>query len=51
MRDLTVIGGHPLLHKAAMGAVRQWDYKPPEFYGESVEIVAAIAALFRLSLD
>jgi periplasmic protein TonB len=49
VRDLNVIGGHPLLRKAAMDAVRQWIYKPPVLNGESVEIVAPIAVIFRLN--
>lgn len=48
VRDLNVISGHPLLRKAALDAVRQWIYKPPVLNGESVEIVAPIAVIFRL---
>jgi protein TonB len=49
VRDLSVISGHPLLRKAALDAVRQWIYKPPVLNGESVEIVAPIAVIFRLN--
>ncbi len=49
VRDLSVVSGHPLLRKAAIDAVRQWIYKPPVLNGESVEIVAPIAVIFRLN--
>jgi periplasmic protein TonB len=49
VRELNVTGGHVLLRKAAMDAVRQWIYKPPVLNGESVEIVAPIAVVFRLN--
>ncbi len=49
VRELKVTGGHVLLRKAAMDAVRQWIYKPPVLNGESVEIVAPIAVVFRLN--
>lgn len=49
VRELTIVSGHPLLRKAAVDAVRQWIYKPPVLNGESVEIVAPIAVVFRLN--
>jgi periplasmic protein TonB len=49
VRGLNVISGHPLLRKAAIDAVSQWIYKPPVLNGESVEIVAPIAVIFRLN--
>jgi periplasmic protein TonB len=49
VRDLSVVSGHPLLRKAAIDAVRQWIYKPPVLNGESVEIIAPIAVIFRLN--
>ncbi|MGA7239812.1 MAG: TonB family protein [Bryobacteraceae bacterium] len=49
VRDLSVVSGHPLLRNAAIDAVRQWIYKPPVLNGESVEIVAPIAVIFRLN--
>jgi periplasmic protein TonB len=49
VRDLNVVSGHPLLRKAALDAVRQWIYKPPVLNGESVEIVAPVAVIFRLN--
>jgi len=49
VRDLRVVSGHPLLRKAAIDAVRQWIYKPPALNGESVEIVAPIAVIFKLN--
>jgi protein TonB len=49
VRDLSVVSGHPLLRRAAIDAVRQWIYKPPVLNGESVEIVAPVAVIFRLN--
>ncbi len=49
VRELSVVSGHPLLRNAALEAVRQWIYKPPSLGGESVEIVAPIAVIFRLN--
>lgn len=49
LRELSVIGGHPLLRKAAIDAVKQWIYKPPVLNGESVEVVAPIAVISRLN--
>jgi protein TonB len=49
VRELSVVSGHPLLRNAALDAVRQWIYKPPSLGGESVEIVAPIAVIFRLN--
>lgn len=49
VRQLDIVSGHPLLRKAAIDAVRQWIYKPPVLNGESVEIVAPIAVVFRLN--
>jgi periplasmic protein TonB len=49
VRELSVISGHPLLRKAALDAVRQWIYRPPVLNGDTVEIVAPIAVIFRLN--
>lgn len=49
VRQLDVISGPALLRKAALDAVSHWIYKPPVLNGESVEIVAPIAVVFRLN--
>jgi protein TonB len=48
MKELEAISGHPLLVKAALQAVRQWRYQPTEVNGEPVEVVTAIAVVFKL---
>ena len=35
--ETKLISGHPLLREAALGAVRQWTYKPAMLNGEPVE--------------
>jgi protein TonB len=48
VRSLTVIGGHPLLTKAAMDAVRQWRYKPYLLNGQPLEVETQITIQFRM---
>ena len=35
----TVVRGHPLLHDAALNAVRQWQFKPIVLSGSAVDVV------------
>lgn len=49
IRKLEVVSGHPLLVDAAIGAVRQWGYRPTMLNGVPVEVVAPIDVTFRLS--
>jgi protein TonB len=49
IKDLSVIGGHPLLVPAAMEAVKQWVYAPTLLNGEPVEVVTQIDVNFTLS--
>ncbi len=49
IRNLQLIGGHPLLARAAMDAVRQWLYKPTLLNGEPVEVIAPIDVTFTLA--
>jgi TonB family protein len=49
VQDLKVLGGHPLLVKAALDAVAQWRYQPTLFNGEPVEVVTEIEVNFSLS--
>ncbi len=49
LRELYVLHGHPLLVGAALGAVRQWVYKPTRLNGEPVEVVTRITVTFHLN--
>ncbi len=49
VRELKVVGGHPLLIKAALEAVRQWIYRPTFLNGEPVEVIAPIEVTFTLN--
>jgi len=49
IRNLQLIGGHPLLVPAAQEAVRQWVYQPTLLNGEPVEVVTQIDVNFTLS--
>jgi protein TonB len=48
VKSLQVIGGHPMLVKAALAAVQQWRYRPTLLNGEPVEVVAPITVNFTL---
>lgn len=48
IRELKVLGGHPLLVKAAVDAVSQWIYKPTRLSGQPVEVDAPILVTFHL---
>ena len=47
IQSLTVVGGNPLLAQAALGAVRQWRYKPYMLNDEAVEVETFITVNFR----
>ncbi|BDC49527.1 hypothetical protein F183_A18430 [Bryobacterales bacterium F-183] len=49
IQELQVLGGHPLLVKAAVDAVRQWLYQPTLLNGEPVEVMAPIEVNFTLA--
>jgi periplasmic protein TonB len=49
IQQLQVVGGHPLLVKAALDAVRQWIYRPTLLNGQAVEVIAPIDVIFNLS--
>ena len=49
IRDLRVIGGHPMLVPAALAAVSQWIYKPTLLNGQPVEVLTDIVVNFTLS--
>ncbi|MBZ5585599.1 MAG: energy transducer TonB, partial [Acidobacteriia bacterium] len=48
IRELKVLGGHPLLVKAAVDAVSQWLYRPTILNGQPVEVVAPITVTFTM---
>ncbi len=48
IQALQVISGHPFLTRAALEAVRQWEYRPTYLNGVPVEVVAPIDVIFRL---
>jgi TonB family protein len=47
--QLEVISGHPLLHQAALDAVRQWVYQPTLLEGRPVEVDTTIDVIFQLN--
>jgi len=49
IRNLQLIGGHPLLSRAAMEAVSRWVYEPTLLNGEPVEVIAPIEVSFTLA--
>jgi protein TonB len=49
VQDLKVLGGHPLLIRAALAAVRTWRYQPTLLDGEPVEVLTEINVNFTLS--
>jgi periplasmic protein TonB len=48
IRNLQLVGGHPMLARAAMDAVEQWVYEPTLLNGEPVEVIAPIEVSFTL---
>lgn len=46
--DIKVIEGHPLLHPAAVDAVKQWKYTPTVQNGEPIQILATIIINFKI---
>lgn len=46
--DLQYVSGPPLLMRAAMDAVRQWEYKPTLLNGEAVRVDTTISVVFTL---
>jgi periplasmic protein TonB len=49
IQDLRVLGGHPLLIKAAVEAVERWRYQPTLLDGKPVEVETEIEVRFKLS--
>jgi periplasmic protein TonB len=48
VQELQLMGGPPLLVKAAMDAVRQWRYQPTLLNGDPVEVDTTISVIFSL---
>jgi periplasmic protein TonB len=46
--DLKVLGGHPVLARAATDAVKKWKYKPYLLNGQPIEFETQITVNFRL---
>ena len=46
--NLKVLGGHPILARSAVEAVKQWKYKPYLLNGQAVEIDTQITVNFKL---
>jgi periplasmic protein TonB len=49
IENLVVLRGHPMLVPAAIGAVRQWRYRPYLLNGEPIEVETEITVNFVLS--
>jgi periplasmic protein TonB len=49
IENLHLISGHPMLAPAAIGAVKQWKYRPYILNGEPVEVDTQITVIFSLS--
>ena len=48
VQELQLLGGPPLLVRAAMDAVKQWRYQPTMLNGEPVEVDTTISVIFSL---
>jgi TonB family protein len=48
VQQLEVVSGDPILAKAALEAVRQWEYKPTLLNGEPVEVATTVDVVFSL---
>jgi periplasmic protein TonB len=49
IRNLQLVGGHPILARAALEAVEQWVYEPTLLNGAPVEVIAPIEVSFTLA--
>ena len=48
IHNLRAVAGHPILVKAAMGAVEQWRYRPYIFQGNPVEVETTVKVVFHM---
>jgi len=51
IENLALVSGHPFLARAALDAVRQWQYQPFLLNGRPVEVDTQIVVRFRLTKD
>lgn len=49
IENLRVLGGHPMLVKAAIDAVSRWRYRPYYLNGEPVEVETQVTVNFVLA--
>jgi protein TonB len=49
VKELKVASGHPLLIKAAVGAVKTWRYQPTLLNGDPVDVLTEISVNFTLA--
>jgi TonB family protein len=49
VKNIELVSGHPLLAAAAMGAVKDWVYKPTLLNGVPVEVITTVDVNFTLS--
>lgn len=47
VQNLKVVSGHPILARAAVGAVRQWRYSPSTLNGKPVQVQKEITVSFK----
>jgi protein TonB len=48
VQSVRVLSGHPLLNEAAVGAVRQWAYRPTLLNGVPVAVVMTVTVKFAV---
>jgi len=48
VQQLDIVSGDPILAKAAVDAVRQWEYRPTLLNGEPVEVDTTVDVVFSL---
>jgi protein TonB len=49
IQSLEIVSGDPLFYQSAMGAVRQWRYRPTILNGQPVEIDTHITVIYTMS--
>jgi TonB family protein len=51
VQDVTIARSNPLLDKAALDAVRQWQFAPTRLNGTAVPVIMTVTVNFALELD
>jgi TonB family protein len=49
VRSLQALEGDPMFYDSALGAVRQWRYKPTLLNGRAVEVDTHITIIYKLN--